>query len=129
MQIHSSYVIKNGIVNKHLKLLCLLICVGLNLSCDMIIETRNMILDKKLSENEIRSTIEKSSNLEEIQAEVDSLFSHYGDSEQRRFSYDLNQVEIPVLTNLADALDGMFIGMEGKNLFTDEPDYVIRVCL
>jgi len=53
---------------KYLKLLCLLTCIVLNLSC-------YMEHTKKLTVEEIRTIIENQSSVEEIQAEVDNLFT------------------------------------------------------
>ena len=78
---------------------------------------------KKLTVEEIRTRIKNRSNVEEIQAEVDNLFSYYGD-EKSRLIYDLNQVKIQALINLTELLDGMFIGIEGRSPYMNEPGYV-----
>ena len=102
----------------------MLTCVVLNSSCDMSLYKQLLETDKKnLSESDIRTTIENYSSVEEIQAEVDNLFSYYGD-EQSRFSYNVKQVEIQALMNLADALNGEFIGVSGTGGLMDYPAYV-----
>ena len=109
---------------KYMKLLCLLTCIVLNLSCGLNDFKKEILLEfKKLSVSEIRTIIANQSSVEEIQSEVDSLLSYYGDDESR-FSFELNQKETQALNNLADALGGMFTGIEGKNPYMNEPGYV-----
>ena len=80
-------------------------------------------LNKKLSEAEIRTIIEKYPN-EEIQAETDSLLAHYGDNKQT-FLYEwTNPVEVQTLTNMADTLGGLLIGINRKDTYMNEPGYV-----
>jgi len=101
---------------KYLKLLCSLTFVFLNLSC-------YMEHTKKITVEEIRTIIENQSSVEKIQAEVDNLFSYYGD-EKSRFDYEIIQIETPTLINLSDTLNGRFIGIQGTGVFRDNPGYV-----
>ena len=78
---------------------------------------------KKMSEADIINIIENNSNVEEIQIEVDNLFAYYGD-EQTRFSYNVNQVETQTLVDLADVMNGMFVGINGRESGMNEPGYV-----
>ena len=123
MQIHLLGTIRRSIIIKYLKTVGLLICAVLNMSCDIVNVAMDAIQDRKLSETEIRTIIENCSCVEEIQTEVDSLFSHYGDN-KHNFLHDVDQKEIQALTNLANALGGKFIGIEERNEFTNEPGYV-----
>jgi len=129
MQINLLSTIKSRIIIKCLKTVGLLICAVLNLSCGIVTQ---MMQDRKLSETEIRTIIENCSCVKEIQAEVDSLLSYYGDSREKFIRDDREQkfigVESPVkvrsLTKLVDALDGRLIGIESRDKYMNEPGYV-----
>ena len=79
---------------------------------------------RKLPELEVRAIIDTRSNVEEIQTEVDSLLSHYGDSKQTFIYESDNSTEIQALTNLAYVLNGMLIGIHERDAYMNEPGYV-----
>jgi len=118
MRMNLQDAIRNCIIIKYIKLSVSLTCIVLNTSCYMLEHTR------KLSELEVKTIIDTRSNVEEVQTEVDSLLSHYGDS-KRTFIYDSdNSTEIQALTNLAYVLNGMLIGIHERDTYMNESGYV-----
>jgi len=64
----------------YLALIALLMCAVLNWSCRRNVSTPQL---SPLSTTELREMLEKSASEPEIQAEVDSLFSRFGDKDSK----------------------------------------------